>query len=60
MCAWMLSVLPVGTFVLLFLLNPAFYLDVADDPVFVPGFGGLIITYALGVWMIRRMIDLKV
>ena len=60
MSAWMLSVLPVGTFVLLFLLNPAFYLDVADDPVFVPGFGGLIITYALGVWMIRRMIDLKV
>ena len=60
MSAWMLSVLPVGTFVLLFLLNPAFYLDVADDPVFVPGCGGLIITYALGVWMIRRMIDLKV
>ena len=60
MSAWMLSVLPVGTFVLLFLFNPAFYLDVADDPVFVPGFAGLIITYALGVWMIRRMIDLKV
>ena len=60
MTAWMLSILPVGTFVALFLLNPGFYLDVADDPLFVPGFSALIVMYAVGVWMIRRMIDLKV
>ncbi len=56
----MLTVLPVGTFLLLFLINPPFYLEVADDPMFVPGFAGLIAMYAVGFWMIRRMVDLKV
>lgn len=60
MTAWMLSILPVGTLIILFLLNPAFYLDVADDPLFAPGFGGLILMYFAGMYMIRRMIDLKV
>lgn len=60
MSAWMLSLLPVGTFVLLFLLNPAFYLDVADDPLFAPGFAILIVMYLFGVWLMRRMVDLKV
>ena len=60
MTALMLTVLPVGTFVILFLLNPAFYLDVADDPLFMPGFGVLIVMYVVGFWMIRRMVDLKV
>jgi tight adherence protein B len=56
----MLTVLPVLTFLILFLINPAFYLDVADDPLFMPGFVGLIGLYAMGFWMIRRMVDLKV
>ena len=60
MTAWMLSILPVGTFVALFMMNPGFYLDVANDPLFVPGFSWLIVMYISGVWMIRRMIDLKV
>ena len=38
MTAIMLTVLPIFTFTLLFLLNPAFFLDVAGDPWFVPGF----------------------
>ena len=58
--AMMLTILPVGTFVALFLLNPPFYLDVADDPAFMPGFAVLIILYAVGFWLIRRMVDLKV
>ena len=58
--AMMLTILPVATFVLLFLLNPPFYLDVADDPVFMPGFAILIGLYAIGFWLIRRMVDLKV
>ncbi len=58
--AVMLTVLPVFTFLLLFLLNPPFYLEVADDPAFMPGFVGLIILYVIGFWMIRRMVDLKV
>jgi len=60
MSAIMLTVLPVGSFVLLFILNPAFYLDVADDSMFIPGFAGLIAMYVLGVLIIRRMVDLKV
>jgi len=56
----MLTSLPILTFVLLFTLSPAFYLEVADDPAFVPGFVGLIILYAIGFFTIRRMVDLKV
>lgn len=60
MTAIMLSVLPLLTFVLLFVLNPTFFLDVAGDPWFVPGFTMLIILYLIGFFTIRRMVDLKV
>ena len=60
MTAIMLTLLPVGTFASLFLLSPRFYLDVADDPAFVPGFLVLIFMYSIGFYIIRRMIDLKV
>lgn len=60
MTALILTVLPVLAFTLLFLLNPAFYLDVADDPAFIPGFVGLILLYSIGFYAIRRMVDLKV
>jgi tight adherence protein B len=60
MTAVMLTVLPIFAFVSLFLLNPAFYLDVASDPWFIPGFGGLIALYVIGFVSIRRMVDLKV
>jgi tight adherence protein B len=60
MTALVLTSLPVLTLTGLFLLNPAFYLDVAQDPIFVPGFLALIILYFFGFFMIRRMIDLKV
>ena len=60
MTAIMLTILPVGTFSALFVLSPAFYLDVADDPAFVPGFVTLIVMYCIGFYIIRRMIDLKV
>nr|WP_294851132.1 type II secretion system F family protein [uncultured Sphingomonas sp.] len=60
MTATMLTGLPIFAFSMLFLSNPSFYLDVADDPAFVPGFVGLLILYAVGFYAIRRMIDLKV
>jgi tight adherence protein B len=60
MTAIMLTSLPILTFVLLFALSPAFYLEVADDPAFVPGFVALIILYSIGFYTIRRMVDLKV
>ena len=60
MTGWMLTVLPILTFVGLFLVNPRFYLDVAKDPIFVIGFPVLIVVYLIGFIMIRRMVDLKV
>lgn len=60
MTAAMLTGLPIFTFVLLFMFNPSFYLGVADDPAFVPGFGGLLLLYMVGFVVIRRLINLKV
>jgi tight adherence protein B len=60
MTAAMLTGLPVAAFAMLFIGNPGFYLDVADDPAFVPGYAVLLILYAVGFYAIRRMIDLKV
>lgn len=60
MTALILTALPVLAFSALFLTNPAFYLDVAQDPIFPVGFIGLIVLYAVGFITIRRMIDLKV
>ncbi|MDH7637324.1 type II secretion system F family protein [Sphingomonas oryzagri] len=60
MTGWMLSVLPVLAFVGLFATRPAFYLDVAQDPIFTVGVAILLSLYVFGVLMIRRMIDLKV
>lgn len=60
MTAFMLTVLPIFTFVMLFLLNPRFFLDVANDPYFIPGFVSLGLLYLVGFITIRRMIDLKV
>ena len=56
----MLTVLPVFAFTVLFLFNPKFYLDVADDRAFVPAFVSLLVLYAIGFMTIRRMVDLKV
>ncbi len=60
MTAIILTALPILAFTTLFTLNPPFYLDVADDPAFVPGFVTLIILYMIGFIAIRRMVDIKV
>lgn len=60
MTAIMLTVLPIFAFTVLFVTNPVFYLDVADDPAFLPGFAILIVMYLIGFIMIRKMVDLKV
>ena len=60
MTAAMLTGLPILAFTLLFIANPRFYLDVADDPAFLPGYVGLATLYAVGFYSIRRLIDLKV
>lgn len=60
MTAVVLTVLPILTFVGLFAVNPAFYMDVAGDPLFFPGFAAILLLYMIGFIAIRRMVDLKV
>ena len=60
MTAVMLSGLPVFAFTMLFVFNPVFYMDVAQDPAFIPGFLFLLLLYVIGFFTIRRMVDLKV
>lgn len=60
MTATMLTALPILAFTALFVLSPSFFLEVADDPLFIPGFGGLVVAFGIGVFWIRRLVDLKV
>jgi tight adherence protein B len=60
MTALLLTALPVLAFLSLFIFSPKFYLDVAQDPMFMPGAIGLIVLYFIGFFTIRSMVDLKV
>jgi tight adherence protein B len=60
MTAVMLTALPILSFTVLFMVNARFFLDVANDPMFVPGFAILIILYVIGFIWIRKLVDLKV
>lgn len=60
MTGWMLTVLPMLTLLSMFMVNPGFYLDVAQDPIFFIGFPALLILYGIGVFAIRRLVDIKV
>ena len=60
MTGLMLTILPIFAFAVLFIFNPRFFLDVANDPWFIPGFTLLIILYLIGFFTIRKMVDLKV
>lgn len=60
MTGWLLSILPVLTFILIFMSRPKFYLDVAHDPIFYIGFPIMIVWYLIGVFAIRSMVNLKV
>ena len=60
MTAWLLSALPVCVFGFIFISNPGFYLDVADDPMFMPGLLGIVGWYTIGMMIIRKLVTLKV
>ncbi len=56
----LLSALPVGTFLFMFATQPHFYLDVVDDPWFMPGVIGMFVLYVTGIIIMRRMISIEV
>jgi tight adherence protein B len=60
MTGTLLTALPVLTFAFMFATQPHFYLDVMDDPWFLPGVMGMAVMYTLGVLMMRKIIDIKV
>lgn len=60
MTAVVLSVLPVGTFAMVFSMNPGFYMKAADDPMFMPAMSALIGWYVVGILTIRKLVALKV
>ena len=60
MTGWLLTALPIFTFVSLFTMNPQFYLAVARDPIFYFGFPLMLVWYLVGVIAIKRMVNLKV
>ena len=60
MTAVVLTALPILAFSALLMFNPGFYLDVADDPAFVPGFVSLVLLYIIGFVAIQRMVNIKV
>ena len=60
MTGTLLTAMPVITFVGVFSSEPHFYLDVVDDPWFMPGTLGVMFMYVLGVVIMRRLIAIKV
>jgi tight adherence protein B len=60
MTGGLLTVLPIGTFVVMFASQPSFYLDVADDPLFMPGVIAVLVMYTIGILLMRKMISIEV
>lgn len=60
MTGWMLTILPIATFVGMFLVNPGFYLSVAQDSMFIIGGIVLAAMYLCGYLIIRKLVDIKV
>jgi tight adherence protein B len=56
----LLTALPILTFAFTFANQPRFYLDVIDDPWFLPGVIGMAVLYIVGIVLMRRIIDIKV
>jgi tight adherence protein B len=42
------------------MVNPAFYLNVAGDPIFILGLPTMLTVYLIGVLWIRKLVDIKV
>lgn len=60
MTGWMLTVLPLLTIVGMFAVSPEFYLNVAQDPIFLIGLPALMLLYLVGVLWIRNLVNIKV
>jgi tight adherence protein B len=57
--AWLLSALPVFLISFMMLTNPVYYTSKFSDPIFWPAAGCVFLSYLLGLFMIRRIINFK-
>lgn len=60
MSAILLSILPVGSFSFIFATRPRFYLDAADDSLFLPGAAFILLLYLSAVFIMNRLVQIKV
>lgn len=58
--AWLLGVLPFLTLGSVFATSPSFYLDVLDDPIFMPVAGGVFALMMMGIAVMYRMVNFRV
>jgi tight adherence protein B len=58
--AIVLSFLPFGVGAIIFTGNPGFYLNVADDPLFLPMMGGALGLMLVGIFIMYRMVNFRV
>lgn len=57
--AWLLTALPIGLLAYQLTLNPSFYMDKLNDPIFWPAAGGLAVLFVIGWFMMNRIINFK-
>jgi tight adherence protein B len=60
MSAVVLSVLPFGTFTIIFSLSPQYYTKVFGDPLFLPIAGGSLGMMVIGIMIMYRMVNFRV
>jgi tight adherence protein B len=60
MSGLILSILPIFTFAVVFSLAPEFYLNVAGERAFIIGMVILLSLYFMGIFIMHRMVQLKV
>ena len=56
----LLSVLPVATFCFVFATQPSFYLNVVDDPIFLPCVMAIVCWYSMGIFIMNKLIKIEV
>lgn len=58
--AMLLSVLPFITGALILTVNPSYYFNSLDDPLFLPGMGMVLVMMILGIIVMYRMVNFRV
>jgi tight adherence protein B len=58
--ALVVGILPFAMFLIISLLNPGYYTEFADDPIFIAGMAIPAILYIVGMYWIWKMINIRI